>query len=176
MDALSLTTTQAMIHTMKLFNEEMGKKGNYLDMPDYMYDFENFCDWIDAKGIGIDWNWDIGDEAYMLAEDATDLGLYRYEPASQDKLSNFIRWHNQLGFGVMVTRLDEEPTGTSTFDEEVYGENTSEGYRRGPSEDKSLEGGLEQRNNIVKFYAEKEDGEYTYIDNNWRTQTQWVIL
>lgn len=165
------TTTQAMIYTMKLFNEEMGKKGNYLDMPDYMYDFENFCDWIDAKGIGIDWNWDIGDEAYMLAEDAADLGLYRYEPASQDKLSNFIRWHNQLGFGVMVTRLDEEHTGTSTFDEEVYGENTSEGYRRGPSEDKSLEGGLEQQNNIVKFYAEKEDGEYTYIDNNWRTQT-----
>ena len=166
------TTTQALYYTMYLFNKQMGQEGNYLDMPDYMYDFSNFCDWIEGKGIGIDWNWDLGDEAYMLAEDATDLGLYRYDENTQDKLSNFVRWHNQLGYGVMVTRLDEEPTGTSTFDEEVYGENTSEGYRRGPSEEKITEGGSEQQNNIVKFYAVKnEDDEYVYIDNNFRNQT-----
>ena len=140
------------------------------DMPVGM-SWSQFVDWARIHGMGVDWDWDMADEAYMLASDQLDLGLYQYDNSSQDTLWHKLNYHNNLGYGVMVTSLTEQE-GTSTFDEQTYGTD----YSEGPSEDKSKEGGNEAQNNIVKFYAKKTGNDYTYKSNYTREKTVGTIV
>ena len=140
------------------------------DMPVGM-SWSQFVDWARIHGMGVDWDWDMADEAYMLASDQLDLGLYQYDNSSQDTLWHKLNYHNNLGYGVMVTSLTEQE-GTSTFDEKTYGTN----YSEGPSEDKSKDGGNEAQNNIVKFYAKKTGNDYTYKSNYTREKTVGTIV
>jgi hypothetical protein len=182
---LYATTTEAMWFTAQMFNAAMKNKyGDYLDMPDYN-DYTNYCDWLAAKGIGVDWDWGLGDECYMLAEDQADLGLYKYEPGGDyDTYSGFNRYFNSLGYGVMVTRLDETNSGTPTWDSTTY---PSDNYKPGPAPRTTNEDGTypnqypseggsygtkDHKFNIVKFYAKKNaDGTYQYIENYSRSDT-----
>lgn len=140
------------------------------DMPVGM-SWSQFVDWARIHGMGVDWDWDMADEAYMLASDQLDLGLYQYDNSSQDTLWHKLNYHNNLGYGVMVTSLTEQE-GTSTFDEQTYGTD----YSEGPSEDKSKDGGNEAQNNIVKFYAKKTGNDYTYKSNYTREKTVGTIV
>ena len=140
------------------------------DMPVGM-SWSQFVDWARIHGMGVDWDWDMADEAYMLASDQLDLGLYQYDNSSQDTLWHKLNYHNNLGYGVMVTSLTEQE-GTSTFDEKTYGTD----YSEGPSEDKSKDGGNEAQNNIVKFYAKKTGNDYTYKSNYTREKTVGTIV
>ena len=133
--------------------------------------WSQYVDWARIHGMGVDWDWDMADEAYMLASNQTDLGLYQYDNSSQDTLWHKLNYHDSLGYGVMVTSLTEQE-GTSTFDEKTYGTD----YSEGPSEDKSKEGGNEAQNNIVKFYAKKTGNDYTYKSNYTREKTVGTIV
>lgn len=133
--------------------------------------WSQYADWARIHGMGVDWDWDMADEAYMLASDQLDLGLTKYDNSSQDTLWHKLNYHNNLGYGVMVTSLTEQE-GTSTFDEKTYGTN----YSEGPSEDKSKDGGNEAQNNIVKFYAKKTGNDYTYKSNYTREKTVGTIV
>lgn len=133
--------------------------------------WSQYVDWTRIHGMGVDWDWDMADEAYMLASNQLDLGLYQYDNSSQDTLWHKLNYHDSLGYGVMVTSLTEQE-GTSTFDEKTYGTN----YSEGPSEDKSKEGGNEAQNNIVKFYAKKTGNDYTYKSNYTREKTVGTIV
>lgn len=133
--------------------------------------WSQYVDWTRIHGMGVDWDWDMADEAYMLASNQLDLGLYQYDNSSQDTLWHKLNYHDSLGYGVMVTSLTEQE-GTSTFDEQTYGTD----YSEGPSEDKSKEGGNEAQNNIVKFYAKKTGNDYTYKSNYTREKTVGTIV
>lgn len=133
--------------------------------------WSQYADWARIHGMGVDWDWDMADEAYMLASDQLDLGLTKYDNSSQDTLWHKLNYHNNLGYGVMVTSLTEQE-GTSTFDEKTYGTD----YSEGPSEDKSKDGGNEAQNNIVKFYAKKTGNDYTYKSNYTREKTVGTIV
>lgn len=133
--------------------------------------WSQYVDWTRIHGMGVDWDWDMADEAYMLASNQLDLGLYQYDNSSQDTLWHKLNYHDSLGYGVMVTSLTEQE-GTSTFDEKTYGTN----YSEGPSEDKSKDGGNEAQNNIVKFYAKKTGNDYTYKSNYTREKTVGTIV
>ena len=133
--------------------------------------WSQYADWARIHGMGVDWDWDMADEAYMLASDQLDLGLTKYDNSSQDTLWHKLNYHDSLGYGVMVTSLTEQE-GTSTFDEKTYGTN----YSEGPSEDKSKDGGNEAQNNIVKFYAKKTGNDYTYKSNYTREKTVGTIV
>lgn len=133
--------------------------------------WSQYVDWTRIHGMGVDWDWDMADEAYMLASNQLDLGLYQYDNSSQDTLWHKLNYHHNLGYGVMVTSLTEQE-GTSTFDEQTYGTD----YSEGPSEDKSKEGGNEAQNNIVKFYAKKTGNDYTYKSNYTREKTVGTIV
>ena len=133
--------------------------------------WSQYVDWTRIHGMGVDWDWDMADEAYMLASDQLDLGLTKYDNSSQDTLWHKLNYHHNLGYGVMVTSLTEQE-GTSTFDEKTYGTN----YSEGPSEDKSKDGGNEAQNNIVKFYAKKTGNDYTYKSNYTREKTLGTIV
>ena len=133
--------------------------------------WSQYADWARIHGMGVDWDWDMADEAYMLASDQLDLGLTKYDNSSQDTLWHKLNYHDSLGYGVMVTSLTEQE-GTSTFDEKTYGTD----YSEGPSEDKSKEGGNEAQNNIVKFYAKKTGNDYTYKSNYTREKTVGTIV
>jgi hypothetical protein len=120
----------------------------------------------------------------MISYDDSDLGIKEPSRASvplslvegTDLYSLYSTASGDLykssGYGVHIYDKLIQTTGTSTFDELNYGPTSSSGYRRGPSEDKSGDGGTEQKKSIIKFYAKKNaDGTYQYIENFTRQNT-----
>lgn len=147
-----------------------------MEMPP-KYDNESlpeFLNWLEKEGFYCNWEWGLSDRIYMLDKDEPSLGLVKHSNIVDDMTPSYWRQlvdgYYGTGYGIMLFSLNPE-TGTSTFDELNYSSSSTDGYRPGPSEDKSNEGGLEAQNNIVKFYSTKENDNYVYECNFTRQNT-----
>lgn len=136
--------------------------------------------WFSDNAIGQTWDWSLAYQAFSLDKSEPQMGLKTFADVGVDRntvestiggnLSYWFEHMDDLGYGLMLfspVPLDE----TSTFDEINYSSSSTGGYRPGPSEDKSNEGGLEAQNNIVKFYSTKENDNYVYECNFTRQNT-----
>ena len=143
--------------------------------------FDSFIAWAQKNGVGQTWDWSLAYQAFAIERSEPQMGLQTFADIGLDK-NNVMNnpsgalWYwfthlRDLGYGVMLfnpTPADE----TSTFDEQTYGTD----YSEGPSEDKSKDGGNEAQNNIVKFYAKKTGNDYTYKSNYTREKTVGTIV
>lgn len=134
--------------------------------------------------VGPNWgSGDLGVTTLMLAYNDDDLKIYEpgNSPEHLEKVDGREEWSlyslahgnnfRDTGFSVHIYDNLLIPDGTSTFDELNYSSSSTDGYRPGPSEDKSNEGGLESKNRIVKYYANKLSNEYIYTENHTRENT-----
>ena len=143
--------------------------------------FNRAMSWFQKNSVGQTWDWSLAYQAFAIERTEPQLNLKTFADVGLDK-NNVMNnpagalWYwfshmRDLGYGVMLfnpTPADE----TSTFDEQTYGTN----YSEGPSEDKSQDGGNEAQNNIVKFYAKKTGDSYTYKSNYTREKTVGTIV
>lgn len=143
--------------------------------------FDRAIAWFQKNNVGQTWDWSLAYQAFAIERTEPQLNLKTFADVGLDK-NNVMNnpagalWYwfshmRDLGYGVMLfnpTPADE----TSTFDEQTYGTN----YSEGPSEDKSQDGGNEAQNNIVKFYAKKTGDSYTYKSNYTREKTVGTIV
>lgn len=136
--------------------------------------------WYRKTGTSQAWDWSLAYQAYSLEKSEPQIGLQTFADLGIDKttvdqtiagtLSFWLEHLNDLGYGVML--FSPVPEGsTSTFDEVNYSSSSTNGYRPGPSEDKSKDGGTEAKNNIIKFYATKTGNDYVYTENHTRSNT-----
>ena len=134
--------------------------------------------------VGPNWgSGDLGVTTLMLAHNDDDLKIYEpgNSPEHLEKVDGREEWSlhslahgsnfRDTGFSVHIYDNLLIPDGTSTFDELNYSSSSTDGFRPGPSEDKSNEGGLESKNRIVKYYANKLSNEYIYTENHTRENT-----
>lgn len=134
--------------------------------------------------VGPNWgSGDLGVTTLMLAYNDDDLKIYEPGNSSEplEKVDGREEWSlhslahgsnfRDTGFSVHIYDNLLIPDGTSTFDELNYSSSSTDGFRPGPSEDKSNEGGLESKNRIVKYYANKLSNEYIYTENHTRENT-----
>lgn len=136
--------------------------------------------WFLDNAIGQTWDWSLAYQAFNLDKAEPQMGLKTFADVGVDRntveaviggnLAYWLEHKDDLGYGVMLfspVPLDE----TSTFDEINYSSSSTGGYRPGPSEDKSTDGGTEAKNRIVKYYANKLSNEYIYTENHTRENT-----
>lgn len=137
-------------------------------------------------------NWgtsDLGATTLMLAYTDEELGIYEPSVAPEPlaQVAGRDEWslhsmaygnnYKEVGYAahiydnLLMTDLITNSKETSTFDEKTCGDESDTGYRPGPSEDTSERGGKEAKNNIVKFYSKKNNGNYIYISNFTRENT-----
>lgn len=134
--------------------------------------------------VGPNWgSGDLGVTTLMLAHNDDDLKIYEpgNSPEHLEKVDGREEWSlhslahgsnfRDTGFSVHIYDNLLIPDGTSTFDEVNYSSSSTDGYRPGPSEDKSKDGGSESKNRIVKYYANKLSNEYIYTENHTRENT-----
>lgn len=134
--------------------------------------------------VGPNWgSGDLGVTTLMLAYNDDDLKIYEpgNSPEHLEKVDGREEWSlyslahgnnfRDTGFSVHIYDNLLIPDGTSTFDELNYSSSSTNGYRPGPSEDKSKDGGSESKNRIVKYYANKLSNEYIYTENHTRENT-----
>lgn len=134
--------------------------------------------------VGPNWgSGDLGVTTLMLAYNDDDLKIYEpgNSPEHLEKVDGREEWSlyslahgnnfRDTGFSVHIYDNLLIPDGTSTFDEVNYSSSSTDGYRPGPSEDKSKDGGSESKNRIVKYYANKLSNEYIYTENHTRENT-----
>lgn len=134
--------------------------------------------------VGPNWGTgELGVTTLMLAYDDADLKIYEPSggPEPLAKVGGREEWSlhslahgdnfKNSGYAVHIYDNLLIPDGTSTFDELNYSSSSTDGFRPGPSEDKSNEGGLESKNRIVKYYANKLSNEYIYTENHTRENT-----
>lgn len=134
--------------------------------------------------VGPNWgSGDLGVTTLMLAHNDDDLKIYEPGNSSEplEKVDGREEWSlhslahgnnfRDTGFSVHIYDNLLIPDGTSTFDEVNYSSSSTDGYRPGPSEDKSKDGGSESKNRIVKYYANKLSNEYIYTENHTRENT-----
>ncbi|MBS6377526.1 MAG: hypothetical protein KH441_12380 [Clostridium sp.] len=134
--------------------------------------------------VGPNWGTgELGVTTLMLAYDDADLKIYEPSggPEPLAKVGGREEWSlhslahgdnfKNSGYAVHIYDNLLIPDGTSTFDEINYSSSSTDGFRPGPSEDKSNEGGLESKNRIVKYYANKLSNEYIYTENHTRENT-----
>lgn len=134
--------------------------------------------------VGPNWGTgELGVTTLMLAYDDADLKIYEPSggPEPLAKVENREEWSlhslahgdnfKNSGYACHIYDNLLIPDGTSTFDEINYSSSSTNGFRPGPSEDKSNEGGLESKNRIVKYYANKLSNEYIYTENHTRENT-----
>ena len=131
-------------------------------------------------------NWgtsDLGATTLMLAYTDEELGIYEpsVAPEPLEQVAGRDEWslhsmaygnnYKEVGYSCHIYDNLLIPDGTSTFDELNYSSSSTDGYRPGPSEDKSTDGGTEAKNRIVKYYANKLSNEYIYTENHTRENT-----
>lgn len=134
--------------------------------------------------VGPNWGTgELGVTTLMLAYDDADLKIYEPSggPEPLAKVGGREEWSlhslahgdnfKNSGYAVHIYDNLLIPDGTSTFDELNYSSSSTDGYRPGPSEDKSTDGGTEAKNRIVKYYANKLSNEYIYTENHTRENT-----
>lgn len=172
------TPSQIMWQCAKMLREYVAVNTGFfgMEMPP-KYDNESlpeFLNWLEKEGFYCNWEWGLSDRIYMLDKDEPSLGLVKHSNIVDDMTPSYWRQlvdgYYGTGYGIMLFSLNPE-TGTSTFDELNYSSSSTDGFRPGPSEDKSNEGGLEAQNNIVKFYSTKENDNYVYECNFTRQNT-----
>lgn len=173
---------RALTPEMKAYLAEVRRKIGVYSSEDidnnYWVDRAN--QWFSDNAIGQTWDWSLAYQAFSLDKPEPQMGLKTFADVGVDRntvestiagnLSYWFEHMNDLGYGVMLfspVPLDQ----TSTFDELNYSSSSTDGYRPGPSEDKSNEGGLESKNRIVKYYANKLSNEYIYTENHTRENT-----
>ena len=136
--------------------------------------------WYIKSNANQAWDWGLAYQAFTLDKPEPQIGLQTFADLGIDKttvdhtilgkLSFWLGHLDDLGYGVML--FSPVPEGsTSTFDEVNYSSSSTNGYRPGPSEDKSKDGGTEAKNNIIKFYATKTGNDYVYTENHTRSNT-----
>lgn len=136
--------------------------------------------WYIKSNANQAWDWGLAYQAFTLDKPEPQIGLQTFADLGIDKttvdhtilgkLSFWFEHLDDLGYGVML--FSPVPEGsTSTFDEVNYSSSSTNGYRPGPSEDKSKDGGTEAKNNIIKFYATKTGNDYVYTENHTRSNT-----
>lgn len=134
--------------------------------------------------VGPNWGTgELGVTTLMLAYDDADLKIYEPSggPEPLAKVENREEWSlhslahgdnfKNSGYACHIYDNLLIPDGTSTFDELNYSSSSTDGYRPGPSEDKSTDGGTEAKNRIIKYYANKLSNEYIYTENHTRENT-----
>lgn len=134
--------------------------------------------------VGPNWGTgELGVTTLMLAYDDADLKIYEPSggPEPLAKVGGREEWSlhslahgdnfKNSGYAVHIYDNLLIPDGTSTFDELNYSSSSTDGFRPGPSEDKSTDGGTEAKNRIVKYYANKLSNEYIYTENHTRENT-----
>lgn len=172
------TPSQIMWQCAKMLREYVAVNTGFfgMEMPP-KYDNESlpeFLNWLEKEGFYCNWEWGLSDRIYMLDKDEPSLGLVKHSNIVDDMTPSYWRQlvdgYYGTGYGIMLFSLNPE-TGTSTFDELNYSSSSTNGFRPGPSEDKSNEGGLESKNRIVKYYANKLSNEYIYTENHTRENT-----
>lgn len=178
---------RALTPEMKAYLAEVRRKIGVYSSEDidnnYWVDRAN--QWFSDNAIGQTWDWSLAYQAFSLDKPEPQMGLKTFADVGVDRntvestiagnLSYWFEHIDDLGYGVMLfspVPLDQ----TSTFDELNYSSSSTDGYRPGPSEDKSNEGGLEAQNNIVKFYSTKENDSYVYECNFTRQNTVSSIV
>lgn len=158
--------------------QEIGKA--QIENPDDNKWLRSLPAWLKKNNISQAWDWSLAYQAFTLHKSEPQMRLKTFADLGLDsktvdtKLAgdlNFWLTHMfDLGYGVML--FSPVPEGaTSTFDEVNYSSSSKEGYRPGPSEDTSKNGGKESQNNIVKFYATNKGGSYVYTENYTRSNT-----
>lgn len=136
--------------------------------------------WYIKSNANQAWDWGLAYQAFTLDKPEPQIGLQTFADLGIDKttvdhtilgkMSFWLGHLDDLGYGVML--FSPVPEGsTSTFDEVNYSSSSTNGYRPGPSEDKSKDGGTEAKNNIIKFYATKTGNDYVYTENHTRSNT-----
>lgn len=173
---------RALTPEMKAYLAEVRRKIGVYSSEDidnnYWVDRAN--QWFSDNAIGQTWDWSLAYQAFSLDKSEPQMGLKTFADVGVDRntvestiagnLSYWFEHIDDLGYGLMLfspVPLDQ----TSTFDEINYSSSSTNGFRPGPSEDKSNEGGLESKNRIVKYYANKLSNEYIYTENHTRENT-----
>lgn len=173
---------RALTPEMKAYLAEVRRKIGVYSSEDidnnYWVDRAN--QWFSDNAIGQTWDWSLAYQAFSLDKSEPQMGLKTFADVGVDRntvestiAGNLSYWFEHiadLGYGLMLfspVPLDQ----TSTFDEINYSSSSTDGYRPGPSEDKSTDGGTEAKNRIVKYYANKLSNEYIYTENHTRENT-----
>lgn len=163
-------------YTAKRFNEEAHRvwAGTPYECPDWNTDWDGYLDWLNRNNVEFGFMWGMFPNAYRLDKPEFTGTAKELQPYTGQTRPNYlydlIRDREKVGFNVMYFGATPEG-GTSTFDELNYSSSSTNGFRPGPSEDKSNEGGLESKNKIVKYYANKLSNEYIYTENHTRENT-----
>ena len=163
-------------YTAKRFNEEAHRvwAGTPYECPDWNTDWDGYLDWLNRNNVEFGFMWGMFPNAYRLDKPEFTGTAKELQPYTGQTRPNYlydlIRDREKVGFNVMYFGATPEG-GTSTFDELNYSSSSTDGFRPGPSEDKSNEGGLESKNRIVKYYANKLSNEYIYTENHTRENT-----
>lgn len=163
-------------YTAKRFNEEAHRvwAGTPYECPDWNTDWDGYLDWLNQNNVEFGFMWGMFPNAYRLDKPEFTGTAKELQPYTGQTRPNYlydlIRDREKVGFNVMYFGATPED-GTSTFDELNYSSSSTDGYRPGPSEDKGNEGGLESKNRIVKYYANKLSNEYIYTENHTRENT-----
>lgn len=163
-------------YTAKRFNEEAHRvwAGTPYECPDWNTDWDGYLDWLNRNNVEFGFMWGMFPNAYRLDKPEFTGTAKELQPYTGQTRPNYLydllRDREKVGFNVMYFGATPEG-GTSTFDELNYSSSSTDGYRPGPSEDKSNEGGLESKNRIVKYYANKLSNEYIYTENHTRENT-----
>lgn len=163
-------------YTAKRFSEEAHRvwAGTPYECPDWNTDWDGYMDWLNRNNVEFGFMWGMFPNAYRLDKPEFTGTAKELQPYTGQTRPNYlydlIRDREKVGFNVMYFGATPED-GTSTFDELNYSSSSTNGYRPGPSEDKSNEGGLESKNRIVKYYANKLSNEYIYTENHTRENT-----
>lgn len=163
-------------YTAKRFNEEAHRvwAGTPYECPDWNTDWNGYMDWLNRNNVEFGFMWGMFPNAYRLDKPEFTGTAKELQPYTGQTRPNYLydllRDREKVGFNVMYFGATPEG-GTSTFDELNYSSSSTNGFRPGPSEDKSNEGGLESKNKIVKYYANKLSNEYIYTENHTRENT-----
>lgn len=163
-------------YTAKRFSEEAHRvwAGTPYECPDWNTDWDGYMDWLNRNNVEFGFMWGMFPNAYRLDKPEFTGTAKELQPYTGQTRPNYlydlIRDREKVGFNVMYFGATPED-GTSTFDELNYSSSSTDGYRPGPSEDKSTDGGTEAKNRIVKYYANKLSNEYIYTENHTRENT-----
>ena len=190
------TVTNAYQYIAQKYDKYCNDKNLFSDKPS-INDWGAWIDWTKLHGLGFAWEWGLHSRGYRIEADEPGLGLYKYDPDTQDTLQNFLRYYPTLGYGVMVTSLDEDTAiGTPTWDTTSYPPSS---YEPGPAPKTTNDDGTYPKNypsegesyktqnypdgtpkdhnfNIIKFYGTRNsDNTITYTENHTRNQTLHTI-
>lgn len=163
-------------YTAKRFNEEAHRvwAGTPYECPDWNTDWDGYLDWLNRNNVEFGFMWGMFPNAYRLDKPEFTGTAKELQPYTGQTRPNYLydllRDREKVGFDVMYFGATPEG-GTSTFDELNYSSSSTDGYRPGPSEDKSTDGGTEAKNRIIKYYANKLSNEYIYTENHTRENT-----